>query len=573
MAYQNFFATKLANDIGAADTTINLDTAPTATSGRMVLEARNPTQREVIKYTGVSGLQLTGVVRGQGGTTAKNHTKNSLVEQNMTAEDIQDLYDAFASFSATNNDWRNLPYTVGTVTPNGNGSYTFPINGVDLTGVLSEGMRLRTTRTVAASNTSFSLDGTNDYYVKTSPNKMTWTDDFATGWWIYLTSYAVGGIASRYNGTSGWTFTVEADGTLKLRGFNASSANKREVNSIQSVPLNKWVHVAAQLDMSAHTATTTTSYIMINGKDVPASVAQGGTNPTSLIQAGNFEIGSYNGGVSPFPGYIGDGGVFSTKKTQAEMLAFMNQPPTGSETGIVSAYANGSVNDLNTTTPNNLTATNGATTVANAPYGNSGVSTTKDYAVIMAKPTFSTNTTVTVQVPEGCTLPTTGGISSIDYSSVKAPFGFPTDENKWELETFFNSTLTQNVASVNDWYVLLAKLSIPIGAWIGGYQAVVRLGGNSGAAAIYGSISLTENTTTYTNATFPAIERSRKSDFYHYGTGTVQIEMGGNTYKEFPVKLATQTVYSLSGHTEEAGGGFIFRIVSGTKIFARNAYI
>lgn len=91
MGYQNFFATRLFTDIGASDTTITLETAPTETAGRMVLEARNSTQREIIKYTGVSGNDLTGVLRGQGGTTAKPHTQNSLVEMNLTAEDLEDV--------------------------------------------------------------------------------------------------------------------------------------------------------------------------------------------------------------------------------------------------------------------------------------------------------------------------------------------------------------------------------------------------------------------------------------------------------------------------------------------------
>lgn len=90
MAYQNFFATKLATEIGASDTTIQLETAPSVTSGRLVLEARNPTQREIIKFTGVSGTSITGVSRGQGGTTAKTHLRNALVEMNLTGEDLQE---------------------------------------------------------------------------------------------------------------------------------------------------------------------------------------------------------------------------------------------------------------------------------------------------------------------------------------------------------------------------------------------------------------------------------------------------------------------------------------------------
>ncbi len=90
MAYQNFYTTKLYTDVSAADTTITLETPPTVTSGRLVLEARNVSKREVIKYTGVSGNQVTGVLRGQGGTTAQTHLANTLVEMNLTAEDLED---------------------------------------------------------------------------------------------------------------------------------------------------------------------------------------------------------------------------------------------------------------------------------------------------------------------------------------------------------------------------------------------------------------------------------------------------------------------------------------------------
>lgn len=90
MAYENFFATRLFTDAGAADTTLTLESAPSSLTGRLVLEARNPTQREIIHYTGVSGNQVTGVSRGQGGTTAKSHIKGALVEMNLIAQDLTD---------------------------------------------------------------------------------------------------------------------------------------------------------------------------------------------------------------------------------------------------------------------------------------------------------------------------------------------------------------------------------------------------------------------------------------------------------------------------------------------------
>jgi hypothetical protein len=44
-----------------------------------------------------------------------------------------------------------------------------------------------------------------------------------------------------------------------MYGTNTAGGNYSNVKTYQSLPLNKWVHVAAQLDMSTFTATTTTS--------------------------------------------------------------------------------------------------------------------------------------------------------------------------------------------------------------------------------------------------------------------------------------------------------------------------
>lgn len=354
--------------------------------------------------------------------------------------------------------WKPLSAAPNTVTALGNNSYSMVFNSVDYSGILSNGMRLRATRASAAPNTAFSLDGTNDYYVKTSPNKLTFTDDFVCSAWVYLTSYSSSDmtIVSRWNGTSGFRFSVDAStGTVTLWGYNGGSSNYSIVRSYQSIPLNKWVHVSAQLDMSAFTATTTTSYIMMDGVDVAASVIRAGTNPTALIQAGNLEVGSDNGGLRPFPGYIDQVAVYSAKVTQATILASINRALSGSETNLASAYSNGSVNDLNTTTPNNLTATNGATTVASSPFGNRGVSTTLEYAEVVSS-TFSTNTTVTVRVPEGCQLPTTGGISSVDYSTQRVPYGWP------GISKILGSALLMSNATATAGDTVVSGLKIPV---------------------------------------------------------------------------------------------------------------
>jgi len=334
--------------------------------------------------------------------------------------------------TATSQGWTPLGDVPDTVTPNASVPkvYDLVFNGEDHTDTLSNGMKLQLARTVAAPSQSASLNGTTQYFSKSSPAGMTFTDDFVVSAWVKLSSYPAsnGVIASRYNGTSGWYLIVLADGTVNLYGHNAGSANHSEVTSYASIPLNKWVHVTAQLDMSTFTATTTTSYVMFDGVDVPAKVARAGTNPTALVQAGNLEIGSGNA-ASFFPGKIAQVAIYSAKVTQATILASINRTLSGSETNLVSAYSfNNSINDLNANA-NNLTANNSAVaTNADSPFANAVTAGSLEYAEVL-NVAFSTNTTVTVRVPDGCQIPTSGGVSSVLYSTQSNPYGLPEFSN------------------------------------------------------------------------------------------------------------------------------------------------
>ena len=60
---ESFYSTSLASPMTTTDTTISVTVAPNITAGYMVIEA-NTSNREIIKYTAVSGTTLTGVVRG-----------------------------------------------------------------------------------------------------------------------------------------------------------------------------------------------------------------------------------------------------------------------------------------------------------------------------------------------------------------------------------------------------------------------------------------------------------------------------------------------------------------------------
>ena len=377
--------------------------------------------------------------------------------------------------AATGAGWTTLGYTINTVTANGNRSYDLVVNGSDTTGVTSVGQRLLLPRTVTAPTGSITLNGTTQYANKTSPSGMTFTDDFVVSAWVKLSAYSgsTQTIASRYNGTSGWALYVLSSGIIALYGYNAGSGNVSLVQTYQSIPLNKWVHIGAQLDMSTFTATTTTSYVMLDGVNVPSSVVRSGTNPTALIQAGNLEIGSQNAGTLPFTGQIAQVAIYSAKVTQATILASMNQTLTGSETSIVSAYKLDQASGLNdlSANANNLTAQGSPsysttqTPFTNDVTGTSVTAGTTNYGIIM-KQTFSTNTTYTIQIPEGETLPTTGGIGTVSYSTQSVPYGFPKQRSKWTVKSIYRTVLSQVTPVADTWYNLgSASLTIPAGQW------------------------------------------------------------------------------------------------------------
>jgi len=428
---------------------------------------------------------------------------------------------------------------------NGNRSYTNTYAS-SIASTISPGMRRRFTRTVAGPTTAFSLDGTNDYYVKTSPSGMTFTDDFSVSAWVYATAYQTGGIVSRFNGSNGWALRFNSDGVVEMYGTNTAGGNYSNVKTYQSLPLNKWVHVAAQLDMSTFTATTTTSYIMIDGVNVPVSVNRAGTNPTSLIQGGNLEIGSINGGTSPFPGYIDQVAIYNAKVTQATILASMHQALTGSETSLISAYSNGSVTDLSANA-NNLTATNGATTVSSSWHGNRGVSSTLEYALTMS--VSSDGLTEVVQVPEGCALPTTGGITASAYSSMANPYGWVEEKGRWAVCTYaYGDTGSLAVSGFGNFMGPNYTITVPIGKWKLSMQTAVEQTNtvSSGTAWKCGLA------TSAVASAFAFISR--------FAIGAATSSLCATIHRTTDISLGSATAYQYYFISEAGGGTVAYRI-------------
>lgn len=564
LGFQSFYQAQLTAAVSATDLTIPLDVLPTPSEGILVIESTVASKREIIYYTSKTSSAVVcpsgaGNGRGYDGTTAVSHLQNSAVIMAPVAQMFESLQDgtSMASTVALENltvsgtlsvggqtptaDWSQLASAPNTVAANGNRSYTLTFNTVDYTGTMQPGTRVRTTRTVTAPTQCTSLNGSTQYYSRASASVagMTFTDDFVVSAWVKLTSYATASIMSRYNGTSGWDFQIESTGRPVLIGFNAGAANYSQILSSQSIPLNKWVHIAAQLDMSSFTATTTTSYIMLDGVDVPSSVSRAGTNPTALVQAGNLEIGSRNGGLQPFPGKIAQAAVYSAKVTQANVVATISQGLAGTETNLISAYSfNNAITDLNTTNANNLTANGSAVaTNADSPFTQDARGVpggTYDYGIIQSI-SFSTNTTVVVQVPEGNTIPTSGGVSALFYSSNKVPFGMPTQRIKWEVETLLRTDTNVAGSSGTTYNLGNGSLNVPIGQYDLSFSAY----GMARVPTTATNISLTIGLSTANN-TIPDIDISGISEIANALTNSAVLSRN----KQY--SLTTATIYYLN---------------------------
>jgi hypothetical protein len=421
---------------------------------------------------------------------------------NVVAEHFKALQDgtAFAvggiGASAYANGWTPiLGSTPNTVTYNGNRNYDLVFNSVDLSSTISPGQKLKLTRTVAAPSQCTSLNGTTQYYSKTSPAGMTFTNNFAVSAWVKLTHYGeTSTIASRYNATSGWLFFIASNGQVNLQGNNAGSGNAFTFNSYQSIPLNKWVHVSAQIDMTVTTNTATTNYVMIDGADVPGVATRAGTNPTALVQAGNLEIGSYNAGTSPFPGKIAQVAIYNAKIPQATIKASCNQTLSGSETSLISAYSfNGVITDLNTTNANNLTAQGSAVaTATDSPFANAVTAGLQEYAEINSV-TFSTNTTVNVRVPDTSILPTSGGVSNVYYAVGANPYGLPFFTKVLALvkapSSFTTTIAGADISGLTSTVYVPQNSTIKISLWVGRVTNVSGAGVETTATLFSDSVS------------------------------------------------------------------------------------
>jgi len=436
-----------------------------------------------------------------------------------------------------------------TVTNNGNRSYDLVFNSVDYTQELSEGMRLKLTRTVTAPSQSTSLSGTK-YWSKSSPSGVTFTSTFSAMGLVnpdvYQSSSIIGRDSAAAN-LSGWELGLSSSGQVIVYGRNAGGAIIG--TSAQSVPLNKWTHVAATVN-----AATQTVLIYIDGVLVPSTTT--GTATTIVQAATDLAIGKRNGAANYFSGKLAQISLYSTVLSEATIRASMSQAVTGAESGAISAFSfNGVATDLNANA-NNLSAQNSAGYTSDSPFANGSRSYdtagTTDYAVVSTKPVFSTNTTITVQVPEGCTIPTSGGVSAVAYSTQRVPYGFPLDRDRWTILALYKANSGPiAIGSINNWFIASSRaIKVPIGSYSLGYNVGFFL-----ASTVSG---VRDGNLTLASSLPTAGLKNQELTSQNYNGGAANSIF--QVYKEASVSLLSATVYNLYAQINSATGTETFYI-------------
>ena len=362
--------------------------------------------------------------------------------------------------------WLPLGDVPDTITYNGNRSYDLVFNSNDLTDTLSNGMKLKLTRTVSAPTYMGGLfNGSSHYFTKVTCTSTlsTVTNSFTLMAHVEPTAYQASFICGRSDATpaNGLWLEVNSSGQVICGVRNGGSSNYRYVNTYQSLTLNKKTHVAASWSSG-------TVEIYFDGKSVPVATATtSGTAPTTAGTGGDFSVGrmgAYAGQY--FAGYISGVGVFNAVLSAATIRSYASQALLGSETNCIGAWSlnNTGVNQQSAGT-NDLTATGGVSYTVRSTYGNY-LGGTLEYAIITAN-SFSTNTTLTVQVPEGCAIPTSGGVSAVAYSTNDTPYGLPRDKNRWHLISHYRVNVGQASPTANTFYNINNQhlITAPVGAF------------------------------------------------------------------------------------------------------------
>lgn len=162
---------------------------------------------------------------------------------------------------------------------------------------------------------------------------------------------------------------------------------------------------------------------------------------------------------------------------------------------------------------------------------------------------------------------TTGAITNPHYSPSREPFGFPTDPDKWTVETTNNADQTQSSPTTNTWYNLGSlQITVPIGKWYVSYKVLARV---SRAAA-----TATNMASTLSNANNTESDPDMTTFVTLNGASGTLVMLVTQHALPKVFKQSSKTTYFLNGRTTAGADSIGHRGDVGTTIIrARTAYL
>lgn len=378
---------------------------------------------------------------------------SSITNANITDKRQQVTIGATSNSNTTG--WNTLSYALTYSANNGSKEFaaTTPF---DLTGILSPGMKLKVSRSVTPPTQCAAFtSASSQYATKASPSGITFTGVFSCEAWVYLLSYTgqKQGVVGRTDASTGG-FGLEIDASGRVRVFYGASSSFTDFISYQSIPLNRWVHIAGVVT----SVSGKTGVVYINGTAVTSFSSV--TAATTLAQTSNLSAGAHGAGVANtfFNGYISESRIWSTNQTAANIQGNMAISLVGTESNLVFlGQFNGNFNDA-TSNANNLTAQAGAiATQANNPYN------ATEYATIIAVSYSNPTTTVTVDCGTQNTIPNQT-LNTPYFSTSAMPFGLPANLRKYTRYVPIAANSTTTSTSAVQANGLSITLTVPSGA-------------------------------------------------------------------------------------------------------------
>lgn len=491
--YEDFYETTLQFAITESDTDIYPQTMPQSAVSFLILGAdtANP---EIIFFneTGADYVRCPSATQNEGrgcfgtdvrewaaGTKIGMYSTGAFFELLATGKGLRNGSIEARHFSSgiDPNSWLGIGVGLTYGGNNGNHESYYTATG-DQTTFLQEGMKIRLPRTTSRSSQSLRvLKASSQYAVKTSPANISFTTTFTCEADIYVESLPASGkegtvVSCATSNTAGWSFALNDAGRLVISGFRVA-ANNRIATAYQATPLNKWIHVAASLDMTSSGACT----MYIDQVAVNNALATTGT-ATALVQSGNLQVGARDADHF-FDGRIKNVRVWSEIRSEAQIKANCGKVLVpADEPTLVSYFPFDGNSEDQTSNNNDLTLQASATdTYADSPYHSN------EYGRIVNIDESGGTTTMKVFVAG---IAPQESITGASYSGAASPYGFPVDPESWRIYTIAFSEHVQSSPVTGTWYNNgNLKLYIGAGHWNAGFRAkVAGTRGSTGSAGL-----------------------------------------------------------------------------------------